>query len=84
MNSTTPQIENTVQVEATLALAQANIQAAINASHITPAELAAKMKCSKSFVVDMLCGDHQLTIQNMAKALEACGYRINFRLQKIS
>jgi len=64
--------------EGALAVAQATIQNAIDHSGISRAELARRLDRPRSFVSRMLCGDHNLTIRTMARALLACGYELRF------
>jgi transcriptional regulator with XRE-family HTH domain len=69
--------------ESALATAQATIQGAIDAAHLSRAELARKMGCKRSFVSRMLSGDHNLTIRTMARATLACGFEIEMKRKPI-
>lgn len=73
---TAPELE--ILEEAALAMAQAVLQNAITRSGISRAELARRLKRPRSFVSRMLCGDHNLTVKTMARALVACGEEVRF------
>jgi ribosome-binding protein aMBF1 (putative translation factor) len=70
--------------EAALAMAQAVVQNAINRSGISRAELARRLNRSRSFVSRMLCGDHNLTVKTMARALAACGEEVRLGSEPIT
>jgi hypothetical protein len=80
-----PQPEPDMEIleESALAMAQATIQNAINASGISRSELARRMNRPRSFVTRMLSGDHNLTVKTMSRALAACGYELRFGYEPI-
>lgn len=69
---------NEVIEETALAMAQATIQGALNASRTSRADLAERMRRPRSFITKMLKGDHNLTIRTFARALAGCGYELRF------
>jgi transcriptional regulator with XRE-family HTH domain len=77
------EIDIGVLEESALAMAQATIQNAINEAGISRAELARRMECPRSFVSRMLCGNHNLTIKSMSRALAACGFEVRFQYAPI-
>jgi hypothetical protein len=74
--------EELVDVElvqgASLAMAQATIQNAINRRKISRTDLAKRMGRQRSFVTRMMRGDYNMTIRTFALALAACAYRPTF------
>jgi hypothetical protein len=71
-------IDVEVLEESALAMAQATIQNAIDESKLSRAALARRMDCPRSFVTRMLCGNHNLTVRTMSRALAACGSEVRF------
>ena len=63
---------------ASLAMAQATIQNAINRRKISRTDLAKRMGRQRSFVTRMMRGDYNMTIRTFALALAACAYRPTF------
>ncbi|HEV2495043.1 MAG TPA: helix-turn-helix transcriptional regulator [Terriglobia bacterium] len=72
------EIDVEVLEESALARAQATIQGAMDEVGISKADLARKMDRNKSFVSRMLCGNHNLTVKTMTRALVACGFEVEF------
>lgn len=83
-----PLREELVDVEliqgASLAMAQATLQQAINKRQISRADLAKRMGRKRSFVTRMMNGDHNMTIKTFALALAACAYRPTFGFAPIT
>jgi transcriptional regulator with XRE-family HTH domain len=59
-----------------LALAQSYISSAMRDAKIYNAELARRMKCSRSWITRMMNGDSLITVGTLARALKACGYEV--------
>ena len=65
--------------EMALAMAQATMQNAMNKAHLSRAEIARQMGCSKSFVTRILGGGHNLTVRTFARVLGICGTEVEFQ-----
>ena len=59
-----------------LALAQSYIGRAMKREGVSNAELARRMKCSRSWITRMMNGDSLITVGTLARALQACGYEV--------
>jgi antitoxin component HigA of HigAB toxin-antitoxin module len=71
--------------EMSLAMAQAEIQIAMDESGLKKSELADKLGRPRSFISRILSGNHNLTIRTMARVFGACGFEIRFqRAPKVS
>lgn len=77
-------IDDEVLEESALAMAQATIQQALNASGMSRADLARKLSRHRSYVTHMLSGGRYLTIKTMARALLACGFEVRFSLTRLA
>ena len=64
--------------EMSLAMAQAEIQIAMDESGLKKSELADKLGRPRSFISRILSGNHNLTIRTMARVFGACGFEIRF------
>jgi hypothetical protein len=64
--------------ETALAMAQAEIQNALNESSLRRTDLALRLGKPRSFVSKILGGSHNLTIRTMARVFAACGYELRF------
>ncbi len=69
--------------ESALAMAQATLQNAMDASGLKRSELAEKMSRPRSYLSRMLSGSHNLTIKTFALALAACGFEAKFEFTPI-
>ena len=72
------EVDIEVLEESALARAQATIQNAMDEVGISRADLAHRMNRNRSFVTRMLCGNHNLTVKTMSRALVACGFEVKF------
>jgi hypothetical protein len=62
----------------TLAMAQSELQAAMDESGMKPSQVADSIKRPRPFISRILRGDHNLTIRTMARVFGACGFEIRF------
>ena len=62
----------------TLAMAQSEIQAAMDESGLKPSQLAERIGRPRSFISKILRGDHNLSMRTMARVFGACGFEIRF------
>lgn len=69
--------------EMTLAMAQAEIQNAMDAKEIKPSALASSLGRPRSFISKILRGNHNLTIRTMARVFAACGFELTFKRVEI-
>ena len=69
--------------ESALAMAQATLQNAMDASGLTRSELADRMSRPRSYLSRMMSGSHNLTIKTFARALAACGFEAKFEFTPI-
>ena len=69
--------------ESALAMAQATLQNAMDASGLKRSELADRMSRPRSFLSRMMSGSHNLTIKTFALALAACGFEAKFEYTPI-
>jgi transcriptional regulator with XRE-family HTH domain len=65
--------------EMTIAMAQSEIQGAMDASGLRQSELAEKLGKPRSFISRILRGDHDLTVRTMARIFGACGFEVRFK-----
>lgn len=65
--------------EMTIAMAQYEIQSAMDATGLRKSDLAEKLGKPRSFVSRILRGDHNLTIRTMARVFGACGFEMRFK-----
>jgi transcriptional regulator with XRE-family HTH domain len=64
--------------ETALAMAQSMMKTAITKSGISRAEMARRMKRSRSIVSRLLSGSHNLTVKTMARSMAVCGFEVRF------
>lgn len=64
--------------ELALAMAQAEMQNALNDSKLRRTDIAKKLGVSRPFISKMLRGDYNLTVKAMSRVFAACGYELRF------
>lgn len=64
--------------ETALAVAQAEIQDAMDKSCLRRTDLAMRLGKPRSFISKILGGNHNLTIRTMARLFAACGFELRF------
>jgi hypothetical protein len=69
--------------EIALAMAQAEIEDAVNCSGLKYSQVAEKAGRPRSFISKILRGNHNLTIRTMARNDAACGYELRFGRQPV-
>lgn len=69
--------------ELALAMAQAEMQNALNDSKLRRTDIAKRLGVSRPFITKMMRGDYNLTVKAMARTLAACGYELRFERVKI-
>jgi transcriptional regulator with XRE-family HTH domain len=62
----------------TLAMAQSEIQAAMDEIGLKPFQVAERSGRPRPFISRILHGNHNLTIRTMARVFAACGFEVRF------
>jgi plasmid maintenance system antidote protein VapI len=73
-----PRVDPDIVEETALAMAQAEIQNAMDESALRQTDLAMRLGKPRSFISKILSGNHNLTIRTMARLFAACGFELRF------